>query len=162
MVAAAIEVPDGKKGFGRLRLAHLENAGATQLTDFVTSHVKNGAHVVTDAWTGYRKLTQNGYQHQVINLRSTAHKAHHHFPGVHRAFSLFKRFRLGTYQGAASRKHLQRYATEFEFRFNRRNSKNRALLFQRLLSAAVRDRGLSAEEINVGTFKGWPASRWVT
>jgi hypothetical protein len=42
-----------------------------------------------------------------------------------------------TYQGAVSRKHLPAYLEEYAFRFNRRTSKSRGLLFQRLLTAAV-------------------------
>ena len=58
-------------------------------------------------------------------------------PGVHRVFSLLHRVLDGTYQGAARRKHLTGYIQEFEFRFNRRTSGSRGLLFQRLLELAV-------------------------
>ena len=44
---------------------------------------------------------------------------------------------LTTYQGAVSMKHLPAYLDEFEFRFNRRHSLSRGLLFQRVLTCAV-------------------------
>jgi len=57
-------------------------------------------------------------------------------PNVHRVFSLLRRWMLGTYQGACHPIHLQSYLDEFVFRFNRRRSANRWLLFQRLLERA--------------------------
>jgi len=44
---------------------------------------------------------------------------------------------LGTHQGAVSPEHLDYYLDEFTFRFNRRESKRRGLLFYRLLEQAV-------------------------
>ena len=58
-------------------------------------------------------------------------------PGVHRIAALAKRWLLGTHQGAADRQHLPGYLNEFVFRFNRRTSRNRGLVFMRLLQLAV-------------------------
>ena len=57
-------------------------------------------------------------------------------PRIHKLFSLFKRVVLGTFHGSVSHKHLPAYLNEFEFRFNRRNSVSRWLLFERVLGAA--------------------------
>ena len=48
-----------------------------------------------------------------------------------------KRWLLGTHQGAVDASYLQAYLEEFTFRFNRRTSKNRGLLFRRLIDQAV-------------------------
>jgi hypothetical protein len=58
-------------------------------------------------------------------------------PGVHRIASLLKRWILGTHQGSVSAEHLQSYLEEFTFRFNRRSSRSRGLVFRRLLEQAV-------------------------
>ena len=58
-------------------------------------------------------------------------------PRVHRVASLLKRWLLGTHQGAVSGKHLDYYLDEYTFRFNRRRSRARGLLFYRLLQNAV-------------------------
>ncbi len=137
IAAAAAEAPRTRKGFGRVRLAVLEDASSISLTDFVERSVDPRAYVVTDKWNGYNLLKSEGYRHRAINLSASSRKAHEELPGVHRVFSLLDRLLLGTYQGAVSRKHLQAYADEFEFRFNRRNSKSRGLVFQRLLSCCV-------------------------
>jgi hypothetical protein len=58
-------------------------------------------------------------------------------PGVHRVASLAKRWLLGTHQGSVEDTHLQSYLNEFCFRFNRRRSRSRGLVFYRVLELAV-------------------------
>jgi len=58
-------------------------------------------------------------------------------PAVHRVASLAKRWLLGTHQGAIDDAHLPDYLDEFVFRFNRRRSGSRGLLFYRVLQLAV-------------------------
>jgi hypothetical protein len=57
-------------------------------------------------------------------------------PEVHRVASLLKRWLLGTHQGGVSHDQLDYYLDEFTFRFNRRHSRHRGLLY-RLLEQAV-------------------------
>src|SRR5665648_546010 len=57
--------------------------------------------------------------------------------GVHRVASLLKRWLLGTHQGSVLSHHPQSYLEEFTFRFNRRTSRSRGLVFRRLLEQAV-------------------------
>lgn len=52
--------------------------------------------------------------------------------------SLLKRWLEGTLHYGASDDHLGYYLDEFTFRFNRRSSRSRGLLFHRLLEQAVR------------------------
>ena len=58
-------------------------------------------------------------------------------PGVHRIGSLLKRWLLGTHQGAVRPEHLDAYLDEYTFRFNRRHSRARGLLYYRLPEQAV-------------------------
>ena len=44
---------------------------------------------------------------------------------------------LGTHQGAVSHEQLDYYLDEFTFRFNRRRSRHRGLLFYRLIEGAL-------------------------
>ena len=57
--------------------------------------------------------------------------------GVHRVASLIKRWILGTHHGSVQPEHLDAYLDEFVFRFNRRTSASRGMLFYRLLQQAV-------------------------
>jgi len=52
---------------------------------------------------------------------------------VHRVASLAQRWLLGTHQGDVKPGHIQAYLNEFTFRFNRRRSRTRGMLFYRLL-----------------------------
>jgi hypothetical protein len=58
-------------------------------------------------------------------------------PGPHLVSSLLKRWIAGTLHYRLSHRHLPYYLDEFAFRFNRRNSKARGMLFDRLLQQAV-------------------------
>ena len=58
-------------------------------------------------------------------------------PRVHNVASLLKRWLLGTLQGGVQHQHLDYYLDEFTFRFNRRRSNTRGLLFYRLAQQAV-------------------------
>jgi len=71
-------------------------------------------------------------------------------PGVHRISSLLKRWILGTHQGSVSKKHLDYYLDEYTFRFNRRTSMARGLLFYRLLQQAVMVPPVTYKEMTTG------------
>jgi hypothetical protein len=51
--------------------------------------------------------------------------------------SLLKRWLTGTLRYAVTQEHLAYYLDEYTFRFNRRTSTSRGLLFYRLLQQAV-------------------------
>ena len=56
---------------------------------------------------------------------------------MHKASSLAKRWLLGTHQGAVEEAHLPAYLNEFAFRFNRRRSRSRGLVFYRVLELTI-------------------------
>jgi transposase-like protein len=125
------------RGTGRIRMGRVEDASIESLIPFVQGAVSEGAIVRTDGWTAYHRLARCGYKHQPISLRASRLPAHVVMPRVHRVASLLDRWWLGTYHGAISEAHLDYYLDEFTFRFNRRTSRARGLLFYRLLQQAV-------------------------
>ena len=136
IVVIAIEIKE-PKGFGRVRMRHIPDASGAKLVPFVRDVVAEGAVVHTDGWGGYNDLPKHGYTHQKTVLSSSGDPAHVFMPGVHRIASLLKRWIIGTHQGAISAAHLQSYLEEFTFRFNRRTSRSRGLVFRRLIEQAV-------------------------
>jgi transposase-like protein/ribosomal protein L37AE/L43A len=134
IVVAAEEVG---RGIGRIRMRRIPNASAASLGAFVHEAIEPGSEVHTDGWHGYDRLKANGYRHRVTFLRGDPELAAEHLPRVHRVVSLLKRWLLGTHQGAASPAHLDYYLDEFTFRFNRRRSHHRGMLFFRLVQQAV-------------------------
>lgn len=114
----------------------IADASADSLQKFVTTNIEPGSIVVTDAWTGYPPALKD-YAHQRLNVSASGNPAHESLPAVHRLFALAKRSLDGTYQGTGSTGHLPGYLDEFVFRFNRRHSRNRGLVFMRLLQRAA-------------------------
>jgi transposase-like protein len=136
IVVIAVEIRQ-PKGFGRVRMRHVPDASGVSLLPFVCDVVVPGAVVLTDGWGGYNDLPDHGYTRKKTVLSSSGDPAHVSMPGVHRVSSLLKRWILGTHQGSILPAHLQSYLEEFTFRFNRRTSRSRGLVFRRLLEQAV-------------------------
>ena len=134
LVGVAVERHE-PKGFGRCRLAVLPDASAASLRAFLVDHVEDGATVITDGWAPYRPATAGLYTHERLVVPGP--QAARLLPGVHRVASLAKRWLLGTHQGSVDEAHLPNYLDEFVFRFNRRPSRSRGLLFYRVLELAV-------------------------
>jgi len=136
LVVIAVEVLS-PKGFGRVRMRHVPDASGASLVPFVCDAVEPGSVVLTDGWDGYNALPRHGYTRRITVLSAGGDPAHVSIPAVHRVASLLKRWLLGTHQGSVRPAHLQAYLDEFTFRFNRRTSRRRGLLFYRLLEQAV-------------------------
>jgi len=134
VVVAAQE--DGK-GIGRIRMRRVPDVSAESLQGFIRDSVEPGSTIRTDGWHGYDGLPSSGYRHTRRLLRGSRKSASDLLPRVHRVVSLFKRWLLGTHQGAVSHQHLDYYLDEFTFRFNRRTSQHRGKLFYRCLQHAM-------------------------
>jgi len=136
IVAIAVEMrPQGR--CGRIRLARIPDVSEPTLTGFATEVIAPGSVVYTDARQGYRGLNDAGYLHQRTSIAASGDPAHVAMPRAHRVASLLERWLLGTHQGAIRPHHLDFYLDEFVFRFNRRSSRHRGLLFRRLLEQAI-------------------------
>lgn len=123
------------KATGRIRLRRIEDASAENLEAALQETVAPGTKIKTDGWSGYNGLKALGYDHEVI--RKTADIGENLLPLCQREASLIKRWLGGTHQGAVSHEHLAYYLDEYTFRFNRRTSSSRGMLFYRLLQNAV-------------------------
>ena len=136
LVVLAVEMLQ-PKGFGRIRLRRIENDSDACVVPFVQESIEPGAQVRTDGSAAYRSLSKLGYDHQRTVMLGSEVAAHVSMAGVHRVASLVKRWTLGTHHGSVQPAHLDAYLDEFVFRFNRRTSGSRGMLFYRLLQQAV-------------------------
>jgi transposase-like protein len=136
VVVIAVEIKQ-PKGFGRVRMRHVPDASGPSLAPFICDVVAPDAVVLTDGWGGYNGLREHGYAHKATMMSFSGNPANVSMPGVHRVASLLKRWILGTHHGSVDPVHLQSYLEEFTFRFNRRSSGSRGLVFRRLLEQAV-------------------------
>lgn len=136
IVVVAVEVRG--EGMGRVRLKQVANTSGDALSRFVKDTAATGSEIVTDGWKGYSGLKELGFNHHPTALEGKGKQASKAvLPRVNRIAALLKRWILGIHQGNISRKHIGYYLDEFSFRFNRRASVHRGMLFYRLLQQAV-------------------------
>jgi transposase-like protein len=130
-----IAAEDAGGRIGRIRITMLTDASGDALTKAVQETIEAGSRIRTDDWNGYNFLARHGYKHTAAAHKKT--ETGDATPLAHLVASLFKRWWLGTHQGAISPENLRYYLDEFTFRFNRRKSKSRGLLFYRLIEGAL-------------------------
>lgn len=146
IVAIAVEIVE-PKGFGRIRLRRLGRDSAVFVEPFVQDSVEPGSILKTDGSTAYRSLASLGYEHQRTVMLGSDIPAHVSLGGVHRVAALLQRWLMGTHHGAVQPKHLDAYLDEYVFRFNRRTSRYRGMLFYRLIQQALATSPLTYEEV---------------
>ena len=135
-VMVAVEKTGKGRKLGRIRLQVTARPGTVALVEFAQEVVKPGSTIHTDGARTLRQLADLGYTHEYVTGYNAADKTEV-LPGVHLVASLLKRWLSGTMHFAVSERHLDYYLDEFTFRFNRRDSNSRGLLFYRLMQQAA-------------------------
>ena len=136
-VMIAVEMSVGG-GLGRIRLEQATAKNTDQLVSFARRVITPGSHTRTDGAATLRQLVDHGFTHEYHVGIASEQPAHEFLPGVHLVASLLKRWIAGTLHHGVAKRQLDYYLDEFTFRFNRRRSRARGLLFYRLLQQAVR------------------------
>jgi hypothetical protein len=135
-VMVAVEKINGGRRLGRIRLEIAERPGTLELVEFAQHMVLPGSTIRTDGAQMMRRLGNLGYTHEYVTSYNAADPTAV-LPGVHLVASLLKRWLTGTLHYAVADHQLPYYLDEYTFRFNRRTSHSRGLLFYRLLQQAV-------------------------
>jgi transposase-like protein len=120
MVAIEIDYPEDDGP------AVLKNSGSRVIEDFSSSSleagidelVENDALVITDGWKGYSGAMKARW-HEILMSDQGAN-----FPHLHWHIFNLKNWLRGIHH-SVSLEHIESYLDEFNFRFNRRNHKNR-------------------------------------
>ena len=124
---AGIALEDRGETPGRVRMQRLRSPAAAELAAFVGRVVEPGTLLRAVRLPKWWPLAELGFPTERAPALT-------HLPAVERDLAGWLR---GTYQGATSPAQLDWYLDEFTFRFNRRHSTHRGLLFYRLLEEAV-------------------------
>ena len=126
-------------GLGRVRMADIDSRHRKdEVMAFARASIAPGTILYTDGDRLYNDLAAElQVTHERLVLIGAKDPAHRLLPAVHRVASLLKRWLAGTLHNGQSGAHLPYYLDEFTFRFNRRASRSRGLLFYRLLQQAV-------------------------
>jgi len=129
------------RGTGRIRLKHLKSRSAKEIQGFILESVAAGSRIISDEHKSYVKIVEQGYAHDAMkkpyyweNVDGDDDRL---LPCVHRVAALLKRWYLETYHGGMNMLEIQPYLDEFVFRFNRRTSGSRGLIFHRMVESAL-------------------------
>lgn len=102
------------------------------LEPIIKENVEEGSTVHTDELRTYNNLEDHGYDHDSVNHGSGEYvRDDVHINGLEGYWSNFKKSIKGTHM-QISKKHLGKYAEEFEYRYNSR--KNPSQMFPELIS----------------------------
>lgn len=142
-VVFAVE-SDGKR-VGHVCIQALNRLSYEQVKPWIEFRIKSGTRVKTDGYSTYLPLKTSGVDHVRVVLERPE-QASEKFPWVHIVISNAKSFLRGTFHGV-SIKHLQRYLSEFCYRFNRRF--NETQLFSRSILACVTSKPVYYAELTV-------------
>lgn len=105
---------------GNVSAMVVDSTGPESLQPKIIYRVKEGSTVYSDEWLGYKDLHQH-YDHHIVQHSAKQYAdGDNHCNSIEGFWGIFKRGILGIYH-VVSRKHLNRYLTEFCFRYNNRN-----------------------------------------
>jgi transposase-like protein len=107
---------------GEARVKVVSDRTANSVVPEIVQNVAAGSNVYTDDLQSYRELVAE-YAHEVIDHTEAYVKGRIHTNGIENFWSLFKRALKGTYVSVEPF-HLQAYADEQAFRFNKRSGKD--------------------------------------
>jgi transposase-like protein len=108
---------------GDVRSFHVPNVTAKTLKPILQAQVSKDAKIMTDDAGQYRIMDIPKDKHATVNHKQGEYvRGNVHTNTVEGFFSLLKRGLIGTYHHV-SEQHLQRYVTEFDFRYSHRETR---------------------------------------
>lgn len=107
---------------GDVRSFHVQAVTAKTIKPILLSQISKDAHLMTDEATIYTKIGKEFSKHSVVKHSTYEYvRGKDHTNTIEGFFSRLKRGLVGTYHHVGSQ-HLNRYVTEFDFRYNTRKS----------------------------------------
>ena len=105
---------------GSARSFHVDGTRIADIAPIVRANLKREASLMTDEASQYIALGREFASHQSVNHNRDEYvRGEVHTNTVEGYYSIFKRGMKGVYQHCAE-KHLHRYLSEFDFRYNNR------------------------------------------
>jgi hypothetical protein len=107
---------------GEVRSFHVPSVTAKTLKPILQEQITPEAHLMTDDAGQYRLIGPEFAYHESVNHSNGEYvRGDAHTNTVESFFSILKRGLIGTYHHVGAQ-HLQRYVTEFDFRYNHRKT----------------------------------------
>ncbi|MBK6264550.1 IS1595 family transposase [Marivirga sp. S37H4] len=135
-VAVVIAIELSQKGTRRVKMAILPLKSEKAHINFILQNINKGSTLITDSRSVFKGLKNLGYDHCVESNKAVLDEKEI-LPNVYRVASLIRRWLLGTHQNFIGQQYLSNYLDEYTFRYNRRKSNNRGLLFYKLLEQGI-------------------------
>ena len=135
--------PAGPVRFAATRLAYthrwwfflFRGVKLATIQPLIKQYVRRGTTVYTDQWWGYQYLRDAGFDHRTVRHGAGEYAAQGaHTNAIENFWAHLKLSIRGTHIHVSSQ-HLQKYVTEFAFRYNYRNMPDR--MFAVLLASLV-------------------------
>ena len=122
---------------GELMIQPVENTKRKTIEPIIYQHVKIGSHIMTDEWWAYSKLSVN-FIHEIVQHGVREYvRGNVHVNSLEGAWSLLKRSFRGVYH-RPSKKHLDKYCAEFQFKYNTRNETEQTRFNKALNKSKIR------------------------
>jgi transposase-like protein len=141
---------------GSVRSFHVDKATVATVGVILRENVSPASRLMTDESGLYMAIGAEYADHQAVNHSQDEYvRGEAHTQTIDGYFSVFKRGMKGIYQHCAE-KHLHRYLTEFDFRYNHR-------IRLGIDDCARTDAGLKGavgKRLTYRTTKGEPAAHW--
>ena len=105
---------------GKVKSAHITGKNFAGIKRTFRNHLDKSANLMTDEHKKFRKIGKQYASHETVNHgRKEYARGIVNTNAIEGVFSIFKRGMTGVYQHCSS-KHLHRYLSEFDFRYNNR------------------------------------------
>lgn len=105
---------------GKVRSFHVKDVKGSTIKEVLISNMDKSANLMTDEASMYTKVGREFASHEVVKHNAREYsRGKAHTNTIEGCFSIFKRGMIGTYHKCGEQ-HLQRYANEFDFRYNHR------------------------------------------
>ena len=128
---------------GEVRSFHVHSVSAKTLKPILQEQITPYAHLMTDDAGQYRLIGPEFAYHETVNHSKGEYvRGDAHTNTVESFFSILKRGLIGTYHHVGAQ-HLQRYVTEFDFRYNYRSK----LGFNDSMRTAAALKGISGKRL---------------
>ena len=118
LIAVGTQRYKGKTKPSFLKMEVIENLKKESVENFVDRNIKPNSKIKTDKFKSYHWLGNNRFEHEAIRIYNPKETLEY-LPWTHIMIGNIKGMLKGVHHGV-SPKHLQRYLTEFCYRFNRR------------------------------------------
>lgn len=141
IVSVCVENKDGKSGYATMKV--ISKATSEELLSVADEKIKQDSTIRTDKFSSYKQFEKSNFKHEPV--KGSGKDAPKNLPWVHTLIGNVKATIRGIFHGVSG-KHLQRFLSEFCYRFNRRFKEGE--LLDRLLTACLRTTTITFAELN--------------